>query len=234
MSGILITFEGADGLGKGTQVGRLVDALRSAGNNVLSTKEPGTGTLGSHIGPIIRETVFLKKHRLQAGADQVLFLADHVDNVARFMENLRDGDTVVCDRYADSAFAYAQAYDSPTSPEILAMWRTFYGPVPDITILLAARGPVVKLSSGETAMDTSWALARARKRKGIEGTWQNNKAWNDFTSHRAIQSAYLKLLENEHRTVIVWIDENDDEDTVHSTILASVTERILEIRERAA
>ncbi|MDX7953946.1 thymidylate kinase, partial [Lichenihabitans sp. Uapishka_5] len=39
--GFLITLEGGEGVGKSTQVRRLVERLRAAGRPALGTREPG-------------------------------------------------------------------------------------------------------------------------------------------------------------------------------------------------
>jgi hypothetical protein len=49
--GRFITFEGGEGAGKSTQVGKLAAALREAGHDVLETREPG----GSPAAEEIRE-----------------------------------------------------------------------------------------------------------------------------------------------------------------------------------
>ena len=58
-TGLFITFEGADGLGKSKQADMLRWELEGRGHRVYFTKEPGTkfGT-GSPLGAVVREAVF--------------------------------------------------------------------------------------------------------------------------------------------------------------------------------
>ncbi len=106
--GFFIVLEGGDGSGKSTQAGRLAEALRDRGWDVLLTQEPGGAPLGALV-----KGVFERRHR-EAGALPLtprteLFLfeaarADHVRTVIR--PALAQRRVVVCDRFADSTLAY--------------------------------------------------------------------------------------------------------------------------------
>jgi dTMP kinase len=144
MNGLFITLEGCDGLGKSIQAKLLMERLEARGHNVFATKEPGTGTAdgaGSPLGAVVRESVFhlaASGRTLPEGAQQLYLLLDHIDNVSRFEPYLRDGYTVICDRYSDSAFAYASVYNPPTSGSILNLWEQYRGPLPNITRWVSA------------------------------------------------------------------------------------------------
>ena len=49
MTGLFISFEGVDGVGKTTQVERLRDYLEAAGREVVVTREPGGTALGGSL-----------------------------------------------------------------------------------------------------------------------------------------------------------------------------------------
>ena len=83
MRGLFITFEGGEGAGKSTQIESLAEHLRSAGYNVVVTREPG----GSPGAEAVRH-VLLSGAAEPLGQDieAVLFSAarsDHVDQVIR-------------------------------------------------------------------------------------------------------------------------------------------------------
>ena len=226
-TGLFITFEGCDGLGKSRQVAKLANVLESRGHRVHFTKEPGTGKTGygSPLGPSVREAVFHLEgsgRTLPAGAQQLYLLVDHIDNVSRLKPHLQAGKTVVCDRYSDSAFAYAAVYDPPTSLSILDLWRQYRGPMPDITVLLVAKGKLVHDGAGGAYEDIGWALDRARKRLGTEAGKQGGKAWNDYRAQRLVQRAYLTLLADEPRTLLVPVSESDTEFLVHQQVMAAI------------
>jgi dTMP kinase len=215
MKGLFITLEGCDGLGKSRQSAALVAYLREIGHSVFFTKEPGTAEAGSRLGPMVRQILFEKKGEAAPGTDQLFLLADHVDNGALLTPHLEQGETVVCDRYADSALAYAAVHKQPTTPEMLSLWLRNRGPLPDVTILLVAKG---KTSSS----DIGWSLDRARRRTGSEAVKQGGKHWNDYAAQLLVQRAYLTLLAGETRTVIVPIGEADTEQVVHERIIAQL------------
>lgn len=102
--GRFITFEGGEGTGKSTQVGRLVDRLSARGIDVLRTREPG----GSPGAEAIRALVVSgDADRWSARTELLLMYAARSDHLERTIAPaLAEGRWVVCDRFADSSRAY--------------------------------------------------------------------------------------------------------------------------------
>ena len=106
---MFITFEGLDFSGKTTQAVRAVERLRSAeGSDPLPVihflREPG----GTRISERIRE-MLLDRANLEMGelTELLLFSASRAQLVREVIRPALDrGETVVCDRYADSTTAY--------------------------------------------------------------------------------------------------------------------------------
>ncbi len=99
-----ITFEGIDGAGKSTHIEALAERLRSKGQHVVCTREPG--------GTPLAET--LRAQVLHAAMDPLteallVFAArrDHIHQVIG--PALNQGHTVLCDRFTDATFAYQGA-----------------------------------------------------------------------------------------------------------------------------
>ncbi|RMD78892.1 MAG: dTMP kinase, partial [Chloroflexi bacterium] len=102
--GLFITFEGPEGAGKSTQARRLYERLQAAGYPVILTREPG----GTRIGELIRRILIDLRHTEMAPTTEILlFSAARAQLVSELIRPyLATGGIVVCDRYADSTFAY--------------------------------------------------------------------------------------------------------------------------------
>jgi dTMP kinase len=115
--GRFITFEGGEGAGKSTQLGRLADRLRAQGREVVATREPG----GSPGAEAIRDLVLNGAADRWSPVTETLLMyaarADHIERVIR--PSLARGAWVVCDRFADSTRAY-QGAGGGTDPGLIA------------------------------------------------------------------------------------------------------------------
>ncbi len=100
---LFITFEGADGCGKTTQIELLDKYLQEKGFKTLVTREPGAKGLGEKL----REILLNYDGEVSPNCESFLFLADraqHVDCVIK--PALKKGIIVLCDRHTDSTVAY--------------------------------------------------------------------------------------------------------------------------------
>lgn len=100
MAGRFIVFEGGEGSGKSTASAAVAERLRSSGVAVVHTREPG----GTRAGELVRG---LLHEELTPWAELFAFLvarAQLVETVIR--PALARGETVICDRFAPSTFAY--------------------------------------------------------------------------------------------------------------------------------
>lgn len=132
---LFITFEGPDGSGKSTQLERLAEYLRGRGYSVFCTREPG----GSAIGDQIREVLLnVANQEMVDRAEILLYSASRAQLVHQvILPHLAQGDIVLCDRYADSTYAY-QGYGRQLDLETLRKITHFAtgGLKPDLTIYL--------------------------------------------------------------------------------------------------
>lgn len=139
--GLLVSFEGGDGVGKTTQIQRLAEALEREGHEVVTTREPGGTALGEEIRHLL-----LHGGLVAPRAEALLYAADRAHHVAtRIRPALGRGAVVLTDRYLDSSVAYQGAARALGPEEVrdLSLWAT-EGLLPDLTVLLDAEPGVAE------------------------------------------------------------------------------------------
>ena len=101
-TGRFITFEGADGCGKTTQLNLLAEYL-SKDFEVITTREPGAKGLGTQL----REILLNYDGEVAPQCESFLFLADRAQHIATLVKPaIENGKIVLCDRHTDSTIAY--------------------------------------------------------------------------------------------------------------------------------
>lgn len=203
-SGIFITFEGGEGVGKSTQIRRLADRLRRSGHDVLVTREPG-GSPGA-------EAV---RHVLLSGAaesfgvrmEAILFAAarnDHIEEVIR--PALETGAVVLCDRFVDSSRVYQGVTGNLEPGFIEALQRiATNGVMPDLTFILD--------------LPAEAGLARARRRGGSDAPDRFEK--EEVETHEKRRQAYLDIAAAEPRRCRI-VDAGRPEDEIADEIFTLV------------
>ena len=134
MSGLFISFEGIDGVGKSTQIDLLIKHLDELGRKSIRTLEPG----GTDLGVEIRHLLLHRKGEVAPRAEALLYAADRAHHVAtKVRPALAEGTDVIIDRYLDSSVAYQGAGRDLDSTEVrnLSLFAV-QGLLPHLTILL--------------------------------------------------------------------------------------------------
>jgi len=105
---MFIVLEGLDGAGTTTQTARLADALRAAGREVVTTREPSDGPVGTLIRHMLSRRVVLPGgERAAPETIAALFAGDRIDHLRATVEPaLARGAVVISDRYVHSSLAY--------------------------------------------------------------------------------------------------------------------------------
>lgn len=206
MRGRLITFEGGEGVGKSTQVKRLVVALQAQGIETVVTREPGGTWLSEEIRHLIKD------QSVDPPCDRselLLFLAARaqlVKNVIR--PALETGKWVVSDRFSDSTLAY-QGYGRGLPLDVLRLANDFAcgGLKPDLTLL----------------MDVSPEISRERmhcREKATNTTADRIElAGDDF--HARLRKGFAELAKAEPER-IVTIDAGGTPDEVWERVWKSL------------
>jgi dTMP kinase len=159
--GKFVVIEGLDGSGQTTQVKLLGNFFTEKGYEVVLTKEP---TLASSAGKEIRD-VLDKKIEAEPLKLQELFTLDRKEHLERLIEPaLKEGKTVVSDRYFFSTFAFGASCGLDLE-RLIGMNDDFL--LPDLTFILQVspevcvrriekRGEGIKLFEKKDKLEKVW------------------------------------------------------------------------------
>lgn len=196
--GRFITFEGGEGVGKSTQVKRLVGALSQSSIPAVRTREPG----GTPKAEAVR--AFILQGRSEAwgpGAEAVLFAAARLDHVNQLVApNLDAGRWVISDRFSDSTRAYQGLTGGVDvrlidALEVLAL----NGNTPDLTIVLD--------------MDPEAAFRRVleRETEAVLAETGDRFEKEDLEWHKRLRDAFLAIARNNaDRCVVIPAGQSED------------------------
>ena len=135
MSGWFITLEGGEGAGKSTQAGKIRDWLEAAGHRVHLSRQPGGTPLAEKIRALLKDGA----HRnMDSTTELLLLFADRAQFLQEIVRPaLSAGDTVVCDRFTDSTYAYQGGGRGVPEQDIATIEELVHGDLqPDLTLLL--------------------------------------------------------------------------------------------------
>lgn len=203
--GRLITFEGGEGVGKSTQVGRLAERLRAVGLDVVVTREPG-GTPGAEA--VRRLLVDGPGDRWNAGSELMLVNAARLDHVDRLVAPaINRGAWVLCDRFVDSTRVYQGIVGGAGLDLVDRLHGDFLGlPWPDLTLLLD--------------LDPAAGLAR---RRNAGGPSRFESKGMEF--HENVRDGFLSLAEAESQRFVV-VDAEPNAAAIESDVANAVTGRL--------
>jgi dTMP kinase len=201
VSGLFISFEGIDGVGKSTQADLLETWLSEQGKTVVRTLEPG----GTDVGVEIRKILLHHKGDLAPRAEAALFAADRAHHVAsKIRPALERGEIVITDRYFDSSVAYQGAGRDLSRTEVrdLSLWAVG-GLLPQLTVLL------------------DLPAEDARSRRNTSGTEPDRLEREKTEFFETVRSAYLDLAKGEPERFLV-VDASVSVEEMQSQIRARV------------
>ena len=198
-----ISFEGCEGSGKSTQIGKLTRFLREQGEEVILTREPGGTPTGELIRNILQHDA--AGEPVSPMAEAMLFAASraqHVDHVIR--PALESGKWVICDRFVDSSIAYQGSGRDLGNDEIMEINRhAIRGCMPALTFLL------------DLPIDV--AFERIAKRHIEQHTEADRIEREKSEFHESVRAAYLRLAE-EHKERIHLVDATQDQAVIFAQI----------------
>ncbi len=195
MTGLFLSFEGGEGLGKSLQARRLADHLQGRGREVILTREPGGTPLAERIRGVLLHAADVP---LSAEAQVLLFSAARAQLVRDVIRPaLAAGKMVIADRFYDSTMAYQGHGHGADLAGLAAVTRFAVGDLkPHRTFLLDAPVEVT--------------LAR------LGGRVADGEKWDRFETdardfHERVRDGYLRLAAAEPgRFVIVRVDRSEE------------------------
>jgi dTMP kinase len=201
-----ITFEGCECSGKSTQSKLLYDWLISKGKKAILTKEPG----GTKSAEELRLFLLNKDKKLDPRSEALLHIAARVEHVTDIiLPALKEGITVICDRFADSTLAY-QAYGHGISADFInLLHKNLLNDIqPSITFIL----------------DINLATFKERL-KAKHAASANNDRYEAMSEdfHVRVMNAFRKIAEqNPDRCVLIDANEKSIQN-IHEEIVQRLT-----------
>lgn len=198
--GLFITFEGADGCGKTTQINLLNEYLKNKNYKTITTLEPG----GSDIGKQLRQILLHHDGFVSKRAEVFMYLADraqHVDAVIK--KGVEENKIVLCDRHIDSSVAY-QGYARGGNIEQIDLLNELAtgGYKPDLTFVFDVDSIIAQQRVGETK--------DRLEKEGLE-------------FHKKVRQGYLELAKKYPQRIKV-IDSNKSIEEVFEQVKKIINE----------
>lgn len=203
---MFVTLEGPEGSGKSTQITQLAAWLRARGVDVVTTREPGGTPIGDQIRRILHDVA---NHNLVATTEILLYAASRAQLVAELVQPaLALGRVVLCDRYADSTYAYQG-----------------YGRGLDLTALRT----VTQLATGGLWPDLTFLLdidvERGLARRYHDGGELNRMDLQAVEFHRRVRAGYHTLVAQAPDRWCI-IDADRPRDAVQADLRATLAARL--------
>lgn len=194
--GLFITFEGADGCGKTTQLMLLAKYLKAQGREVVVTREPGARGLGEKI----REILLNYDGEVSSRAEAFMFLADRAQHIDVIINPaIKSGKIVLCDRHTDSSVAY-QGYGRRLDIDEIKRLNSIAtnGKKPDMTLIFD--------------IDVETSMARVGDMKD-----RMESAGIEFFNR--VRNGYLEIAKQEPNRVKV-LDASKSIEEIHKNVIA--------------
>lgn len=206
--GFFITLEGGDGSGKTTVLGRVAAYLQNRSIAYRITREPG----GIEIAEKIRSIILDPAHTaMDARTEALLYAASRSQHLAEVVEPaLKEGLTVLCDRFVDSSLVYQGHARGLGIEEVWSINRFAIGNrMPDLTLYLDV-DPEVGLSR----------IAANQERE------VNRLDLESLAFHQKVREGYQLLVKANPERIVV-LDANRPIHLVEQDIVRTLEERVL-------
>ena len=205
--GLLISFEGGEACGKGTQIKKIKQYFEDNNIDYLITREPG----GTEVGEQLRNLLLHSKADMSSEVEFLIFSASRRQIVEKVIAPaLAEGKVVVLDRFYDSSYAY-QGYAGNIKIEDVKAITDFAiaGYETDLTFLLD--------------VDYDEAMRRKMSDENLKNLDRMESKGREY--HEKVRAGYLKHAnDNPHRIFVV--DALQTQDAVFECIKNRLEEEL--------
>jgi dTMP kinase len=181
----------------------LANYLKSHGNRVVLTREPGGTPIGDQIRKILLDPA---NKAIDPAAELLLYAASRAQHLSEvILPALAAGSIVLCDRFSDATLAY-QGYGRGLDRKMIRELDRIVtaGMRPDLTLLLD--------------IDAAAGLARARGRNNSRGLEAEARFENEeIAFHERVRQGYLALAKQEPERIRV-VDASPAPDRIEMEI----------------
>eukprot|EP00752_Nemacystus_decipiens_P013532 g11990.t1 len=215
LRGRFVVFDGPDGSGKSTQLGRLIEASEAAGLTVCEVREPG----GTHIGEEIRKVLLDAKHEqshpMDLRCEMMLFMASRAQLITeRVAPAIQRGELVISDRFISSTLAYQGTAGGLPIPDILAVGRVALGQYwPNLVVVF----------------DVDEQTAQVRMNPLLRGkefdTSKDRIESKGDAFHRRVRQGYLDQASQDPNRYLV-IDATREPDPIYADLIAGISAKL--------
>jgi len=200
--GLLITFEGGEGVGKSTQAERLFNKLQSFSIDSIHAQEPGSTDLGNNIRRWIK-----RANSSSPLAETLLFEAARAQMMFETVRPALDrGKVVVLDRYTDSTLAYqgyARGGDLETITKLNDIATASFKP--HLTVLLDL-DPKISLARVSNEPDLFGGADNASATR-VDDEGQRRFEEQPLKFHQNIRKGYLEMSKKDSRWAVIKADQ---------------------------
>lgn len=198
--GLFITFEGADGCGKTTQLEKLTNYLKENNIEFIVSRDPG----GTELGNKLRQILLHHEGFMSSGCEMFLYLADRNQQIEeKVIPALKEGKVVILDRHIDSTVAYQGYARGLDVQNIINLNKIATNNLsPDLTLLFD--------------VDTYIAMSRVGKRAEKDRLESEGVKF-----HQKVRNGYLQIAKDNPERVKV-IDSNQPIDKVYEDMIKIV------------
>lgn len=206
-NGLLISFEGGEACGKGTQIKKIKQYFEDNNIDYLITREPG----GTEVGEQLRNLLLHSKADMSSEVEFLIFSASRRQIVEKVIAPaLAEGKVVVLDRFYDSSYAY-QGYAGNIKIEDVKAITDFAiaGYETDLTFLLD--------------VDYDEAMRRKMSDENLKNLDRMESKGREY--HENVRAGYLQLAKDNPQRIFV-VDALQSQDAVFECIKNRLEEEL--------